>query len=304
MALDSEIGNYKKAIQNEQNNNETLTGILNKVTTEISFLEKQIEKYREKREALIAEFTQYQKTLEATEAELIRVNQESRGLDDQINHLQRENDVIVNETVKVEDQIYQNLQIQKTLEKGASSTEQGASRLTFTVRDKEMQISLLQNELARIRVDLQNVIAQNHSLEDTMDALSNGLLDKDKLVERYEVEIRRRNDEIERKQSEVDRLNKKYDTLMSNLKDENMGPLEATVHNLTNEIAKKQRDCAELQYYWLRSQTELVNLNKEIDRQSEVTSDMERQLTVLNQKQLRIQGNARVWVTAYWYRQF
>ena len=70
-----------------------------------------------------------------------------------------------------------------------------------------------------------------------------------------------------------------------------MGPLEATVHNLTNEISKRQRDCAELQYYWLRSQTELVNLNKEIERQSEVTSDMERQLTVLHQKQLRIQGS-------------
>jgi hypothetical protein len=67
---------------------------------------------------------------------------------------------------------------------------------------------------------------------------------------RYEVEIRRRNDEIERKQSEVDRLNKKFDLLMSNMKDENMGPLEATIHNLTNEIAKKAKECSDLQYYW------------------------------------------------------
>ncbi len=170
-----------------------------------------------------------------------------------------------------------------------------------------MQISLLQNELARIRVDLQNVISQNHTLEDNMNSLTKGcrnffpasnkfpgMLDKDKLVERYEVEIRRRNDELERKQTEVDRLNKKYDILVSNLKDENMGPLEATIHNLTNEISKRQRDCAELQYYWLRSQTELVNLNKEIEQQNEVTNDMERQLTVLSQKQLRIQGMVEI----------
>jgi predicted RNase H-like nuclease (RuvC/YqgF family) len=99
--------------------------------------------------------------------------------------------------------------------------------------------------------------------------LSLGIREKDKLVERYEIEIRRRNDEIERKQSEVDRLNKKYDSLMSNMKDENMGPLEATIHNLSNEISKKGRECSELQYYWLRSQTELVNLNKCIEREQE-----------------------------------
>ena len=69
-----------------------------------------------------------------------------------------------------------------------------------------------------------------------------------------------------------------------------MGPLEATIHNLTNEITKKQRECAELQYYWLRSQTELVTLNKELEKQSDVTQDMDRQLTVLHQKQLRIQS--------------
>lgn len=92
--------------------------------------------------------------------------------------------------------------------------------------------------------------------------------EKDSLVERYEVEIRRRNDEIERKQSEVDRLNKKLDQLQSNMKEENMGPLEATIHNLTNEIAKKTKENSELQYYWLRSQTELVNLTKSMEKES------------------------------------
>ncbi len=70
-----------------------------------------------------------------------------------------------------------------------------------------------------------------------------------------------------------------------------MGPLEATIHNLTNEISKKARECSDLQYYWLRSQTELVNFNKELEKQADEISGMEGMLTVSYQKQLRIQSN-------------
>lgn len=71
-----------------------------------------------------------------------------------------------------------------------------------------------------------------------------------------------------------------------------MGPLEATIHNLSNEIAQKKKGCAELEYFWLRSQTELVNLNKQIEKESEAMQDMDRQLTVLKQKQMRLDGES------------
>ncbi len=114
------------------------------------------------------------------------------------------------------------------------------------------------------------------------------LKEKDFMVERYELEIRRRNDEIERKQSEVDRLNKRYDSLISNNKEENMGPLEATIHNLNNEISTKQKECTELQYFWLRDQNELVNLQKDIEKETAQVQNMERQILALKQKQMRI----------------
>ncbi len=124
----------------------------------------------------------------------------------------------MNQTVQLEDQISENLQLQKTLEKGASSAEQGAQRLGTNVREKEIQIGQLQNELARIRLDFQNTRGQNTKLKENLFEITAGLKDKDQLIERYEIEIRRRNDEIERKQTEVDRLNKKYDQLVSGIK--------------------------------------------------------------------------------------
>ncbi len=74
-AMDGEIANYKKAIQNEQSKNETFTGTINKVNAEVTFLGKQIQRNVEKKEALVAEIDQKQKALEQTEAELQTVIQ-------------------------------------------------------------------------------------------------------------------------------------------------------------------------------------------------------------------------------------
>jgi chromosome segregation ATPase len=77
LALDGEINNYKKAIEKEQSMNETLTGTLNKVTTENTFLEKQIQKIVERKEALVAEIEMKQKAMEGTEEEMARITQVS-----------------------------------------------------------------------------------------------------------------------------------------------------------------------------------------------------------------------------------
>lgn len=75
---------------------------------------------------------------------------------------------------------------------------------------------------------------------------------------------------------------------MSNIQDENTGPLEATIHNLNNEIAAKRRDCADLQHYWLRAQTELVGLSKNHQELLAVISELKSRYTVMTQKQLRL----------------
>ena len=62
---------------------------------------------------------------------------------------------------------------------------------------------------------------------------SSDLTEKDKLIEKYQMEIRQRNDEIEKKMYRVDRLNRKYDKMMDGVEDEeSMGPLEASIKNI------------------------------------------------------------------------
>ena len=88
--------------------------------------------------------------------------------------------------------------------------------------------------MARIRVDILNTKSHNEQLQKTTDSLINELTSKDKLIEKYEMEIRQRNDQIEKKMHTVDRLNRKYEALVAGEpEEENLGPLEGT-HNHNN----------------------------------------------------------------------
>ncbi len=136
LSLDGQINGYKKALQDEQDRNANLTGILNKVNAECSYLEKQVLRIKDRREQLSLEYSQKQKLLEQTEMETSRVAQEEKILEEQVNALQREGDNIANEAARLEEQINQNLQTQKTLEKSAVNVEQSASKVRSTVRDK------------------------------------------------------------------------------------------------------------------------------------------------------------------------
>lgn len=75
--------------------------------------------------------------------------------------------------------------------------------------------------------------------------------------------MKRRTDEVEKKTKDVDRLNKAYEKLMASVVDENMGPLEATIANISKEVVAKTAEAKDLQRAWVTCQTELVALTNE-----------------------------------------
>lgn len=69
-----EIDNYKKSINKEQEKNEDLTMMLNKLDADIEHTKKKIESSTIKREALKMEYMTYTRTLQETEQSLARAN--------------------------------------------------------------------------------------------------------------------------------------------------------------------------------------------------------------------------------------
>lgn len=76
-----------------------------------------------------------------------------------------------------------------------------------------MDISQVENELARIRIDYLQTLDHNKSLKDVLQEVEKELTEKSSLIERYEVEVRRKHDEIERKQSTLDKLNRQFEKI-------------------------------------------------------------------------------------------
>lgn len=65
-----------------------------------------------------------------------------------------------------------------------------------------------------------------------------------------------------------------------------MGPLEATIYNLSKAIQKKEQECLEIQQYWLRAQNELVSIGKKSAETTDDIQNLRMRLTVLNRKKM------------------
>ncbi|GFH32574.1 flagellar-associated protein 172, partial [Haematococcus lacustris] len=104
--------------------------------------------------------------------------------------------------------------------------------------------------------------------------LDEELNDKAGAIEKYELEIKRRNDEIEKKTREIDLLNRRLERMVGNMEDEETGPLEATIKNLQREIDTK---------------TELVGLQNENQALSVTVTRLRAEHTVLVQRRRRLE---------------
>ncbi len=71
-SLDMEVDNYKKSIIKEEERNEELTMLLNKINADISHITKQIEASASKRDHLKTEYVAYTRALQETEQSLAK----------------------------------------------------------------------------------------------------------------------------------------------------------------------------------------------------------------------------------------
>ena len=77
-SLETEVENYKKNITKEQERNEELTMMVNKVEADIAHAKRQIEASEAKLEVLKTEYTTYTRTLQETEQSLAKATTVSK----------------------------------------------------------------------------------------------------------------------------------------------------------------------------------------------------------------------------------
>ncbi|GFR48625.1 hypothetical protein Agub_g10540 [Astrephomene gubernaculifera] len=290
MSLMLEIEGYKKDVVKEQLKHEALTAVVRKVEGDAVFVQKQIEAAQERQARLQEILAKLAKSLEHTEAEVARVNTEKKALEGEADAVDRAITKVAAESRNIEEEMLAALSDQTTAEKATSKTASDTVDLRKRIRAEELAVVETENELAKLQVDILNTEAHNTRLAETLGLLDEELRDKGRTIEKYELEIKRRNDEIEKKTREIDILNRRYERILdARGTGEETGPLEATIKNLQREIDTKAQESKELQRRWINYQQELVSLQNENGVLTETLSRLRAEHTVLFQKKRRLE---------------
>ena len=69
-----------------------------------------------------------------------------------------------------------------------------------------------------------------------------------------------------------------------------MGPLELKIDSMQKQIVTSIEECNQMQQFWLRQQNDLVKNTKSSEEQKKAIDTLEKQLLIMNQKKVRIDG--------------
>lgn len=290
-SMDAEFAGYKRDIIKQQVQNEQLTSVLKKVEGESLFVGKQIEGMMERQERLQEMYSKLAKSLEHTEKQVSRTVADHKALTGEQEAVDRAITKVFVEIGAVEDEMMAALSDQTTADKSGSKTGKDIRDLRKKVRDEELLAVEGQNELAKLQVDILNTEAHNVKLGETLKLLDEELSEKAASIEKYDLEIKRRNDDIEKKTREIDMLNRKLERIVgSAVEEDSTGPLEALIRNIQREMDTKGLESKELQRRWIGYQNELVQLQGENQQQAEGVARMRAENTILFQKKRRLEG--------------
>merc|ERR1719203_2770945 len=184
---------------------------------------------------------------------------------------------------------------QTTCDRVSANSKKRMTKIHEEMAQKEVDTQNLHNEIARVTVDSLNTKAHNQMLKERYKQLGEDLSERERLIEQYEQEIRKRHHQIEKKQLYVDRLNREYDEKRTKLEAEAgeadvAGPQEAKLKHMKKAIADITRECTDMQKDWISKQTSLLQVNTDTDRLKGHLNDQKNRRMVLEQKKIRIES--------------
>mgnify|MGYP002803838012 FL=1 len=296
LAIENEIRGLHASIRTEQERHEQLCALRDRNEKEVQHLQSQMMNLKQEREKLMDNYSALNKSMDqhSEEAQKYKgaITEQTRSLevlDRNMQNVSREITAIVG---KIEEEMSE----QTTCDRVAANSRKRMKKISEEIAAKEVETQNLLNEIARVTVDSLNTKAHNQMLKDRHKQLSDELAEREKLIEQYEQEIRKRHHQIEKKQLFVDRLNREYDEKRTKLEaeignDEDVaGPQEAKLKHMRKAIAELTKECSDMQKDWIQKQTQLLSIASDTDKLKGSLNENKNKKMVLEQKKIRIEG--------------
>jgi coiled-coil domain-containing protein 40 len=287
--MDAEDGNVRKALGEAQTVHARLQDQLDKEKADLAYLQSQMDGLRRQFSALEEREEALTGQLDATDAEVRRLLVEQARLVRAVREADYQRQLVDKKRFEFEDEISEALNGKIANEKATKSLLRDAGKLVERARELSTQRAETENAIAASKVDALNLASQLSGLREQLAARETDVTDKEKIVAQYEVEIRQRTDAIDKKMAIVDRLNRKWEKMVASTPEaENMGPLQAEVHNLAKNIASVREACEGSQRRWLADQTLLVAATTDAEVKTTQLRENTSQAVLLNQKRVRL----------------
>ena len=290
--LEMEFEGIKREILEEQNLNETLVGKKDRLDSELRFTLEKIKGVKEERASMAERYDLIKKSIKETDAEELKVDLTTTQLNNEMERVVQNVQVVTREKQQLEQSIIVQLSEESTINKASVNARKKTREVLSNIHEMEIEESHVNNEIARLNMDVLNARMHTTQLQDTLTNLEADLNEKEMLAEKYEMEIRQRHDEIEKKMYRVDRLNKEYEKIVEQATrsgdDELTGPLEATIRHLGREIETMNNQTEDLQSEWLNLQTGLVTTSSKVEEMNDENGELKAKVTVLVQKKNRL----------------
>merc|ERR1712078_482029 len=265
-------------------------GLLTKNENELSYMQTQMQQIHTDRQRLAERYAMLRKSLDSTTGETAKIKTALKDSQQELQTVEASIQKVARSTMELQEHIEEKISQQATVVRSEANTNKSAKKLGSLVQDQEMELQNLQNEISRVMVDSLNTKAHNQMLKERQETLVKELSEREKLIDQYELEIRKRHNQIEKKQLYVDRLNREFDEKRSKQEDDNSGPMEGKIKGLRKQITEKTQECQDMQKSWITKQTDLLSLQEEIDTTKDHVQDQKNRKLILQQKHLRTEG--------------
>eukprot|EP00929_Paragymnodinium_shiwhaense_P122657 TRINITY_DN955_c0_g2_i1.p1 TRINITY_DN955_c0_g2~~TRINITY_DN955_c0_g2_i1.p1 ORF type:complete len:884 (-),score=369.37 TRINITY_DN955_c0_g2_i1:259-2910(-) len=295
LAIENEIRGLQNSIRAEQERNEQISALRDRNDKEMQYLNSQMTSIKQDREKLMDHFNVLKKSLDSTTEETSQLKAKIKQNTQQMEVIEKSIQGVSQTTAKQLQKIGDETGEQTTCDRVAANSQKRAKKVGEEIQGKEVEIQTLHNEIARVTVDSLNTKAHNQMLKDRLKQLSEDLSERERLIEQYEQEIRKRHHQIEKKQLYVDRLNREYDDKRTKLEAEAgeadvVGPQEAKIKHMKKTIADLTKDCGEMQKEWIQKQTQLLSISTDHDKLKTHLNDQKNRRMILEQKKIRVEG--------------
>ena len=285
----------QKSTRLYQTEHEQLVSFHQRLQNEADYLRGQIDvihrlkaKYSENFEMIVRQCVEHEDTMK-------KINYSTMRLDNEMSTLSTQLNALYNKKQELEESKLNKVNEEITLEKNSEALWKSIRQNKSTLNGLDAQRIELQNDTARLQIDLINTKQHNSALKETKDNYLREISKKDDLIDQYESETAKRHELINKKQNDIIRLNHQLERLQQiNLQTEYSetinyeGPLEIQITNLNKKIAALTREKEAAQKTWIKTQNELVHVTSEAEVNDGRIMDLDSQQSVFTQKNTRL----------------